>query len=62
MHIVEVTVAPNGDIRVEAHGYQGSECYNERVVALEKVLGQRVSGELKPEYWNQANQQQEVQA
>lgn len=62
MRIVEVTIAPNGDLRVEVHGYQGTDCYDHRIVVIRDALGTRTEGYLKPEYWNQSTQTQEVQA
>lgn len=62
MRIVEVTIAPNGDIKVEAHGYQGAECYSQRIVAIRDALGTRTEGYLKPEYWTETAQNQEARA
>ncbi|MBL8793147.1 MAG: DUF2997 domain-containing protein [Planctomycetia bacterium] len=62
MRIIEVTVAPNGDISVETRGYQGSACFDPRITALEEALGRLGNGQPTDEYWVAFTQQQEVNA
>ena len=61
MRQIEVVVSPTGESRVEAVGYQGSSCQS-ATKALEKALGAKSSGSLKPEFYetnNSINQQKE---
>jgi hypothetical protein len=47
---IEVVVAPDGSIRIEAMGFQGADC--EKATAfLEKALGHASGRNKKPEYY-----------
>ena len=62
MRKIEVIVSPTGETRVEAVGYQGNGCQS-ATKALEKALGAKASGVLKPEFYetnNNVNQQKET--
>jgi hypothetical protein len=55
---IEVVVAPDGSIRIEAMGFQGSDC--ERATAfLEQVLGVTGRKTKKVEYYQQATSQRQ---
>jgi len=58
---IHVRVSPNGDIAVEAQGYQGKGC-EAATKAIEKALGTVRERTRKPDYWRQSqdhrNQQQ----
>jgi hypothetical protein len=48
---IEVVVAPDGSIRIEAMGFQGADC--ERATAfLEKALGHISGRSKKPEHYH----------
>ena len=55
---IEVVVAPDGSIRIEAMGFQGSDC--ERATAfLEQVLGVTGRKTKKVEYYQQETSQRQ---
>ena len=55
---IEVVVAPDGSIRIEAMGFQGSDC--ERATAfLEKALGVTGRKTKKADYFIRNKQRQE---
>ena len=47
---IEVIVGPNGQIRVEARGFDGASCL-EATKELEQALGQTASRRRKPEFY-----------
>ena len=59
MKTIEVIVQSDGSLRIDAVGFQGSDC--EKATAfLEKALGQTTGKEKKPEYHRRARLQQRV--
>ena len=58
---IHVRVSPNGDITVEAHGFQGKGC-EAATKAIEDALGKPRERTRKPDWWRQSqghrNQQQ----
>jgi hypothetical protein len=55
--IIEITVAPDGQTRVETRGFSGAVC-REASRFLESALGKRTEERLTAEYHQQAGQQQ----
>lgn len=53
-----VRVSPNGDIQVEAEGFQGKGC-EAATQAIEQALGKRSGRTLKPEHRQGASVQQQ---
>jgi len=53
---IHVRVSPNGEIVVEAEGFQGKGC-EAATKAIEEALGKTTARVRKPEYWRQAQQQ-----
>lgn len=53
--VIEITVEPSGETRVETKGFTGSEC---RIASqyVEQALGQRTAEQLTTEFY-QAHQQ-----
>ncbi len=51
---IHVHVSPNGDITVEADGFQGNGC-EAATKAIEDALGKRRDHTRKPEYWRHSN-------
>ena len=45
---IDVTITPDGEIQLEAHGYEGLDCL-EATRALEEALGHDAQRQLKPE-------------
>lgn len=60
MKTIEVLVLPNGETKVEAHGYIGDEC-TAALSPIEKALGSLTKITNKPEYY-QCSTQQQIQA
>jgi len=58
---IHVRVSPEGEITVEAHGFQGKGC-EAATKAIEDALGKVRERARKPDYWRQSrhtrNQQQ----
>lgn len=52
---IHVRVSPNGDISVEAEGFQGKGC-EAATKAIEEALGTVRERTRKPDYWRQAHQ------
>jgi hypothetical protein len=50
---IEVLVTADGEIKIEAHGYTGTDCV-EATRALEQALGTPQGRRRKPEYNQQA--------
>ena len=57
---IEVVVAPNGETRVETKGFSGASC---RAASefIERALGNSTSERLKPEFYQTAQAQQNLQ-
>lgn len=53
---VEVTISPDGEIKIEAVGYSGAEC-EQATAALEKALGIAHDRMAKPERYQQGQTQ-----
>ena len=51
---IHVRVSPNGDISVEADGFQGKGC-EAATRAIEDALGKPRERTRKPDYWRQSN-------
>ncbi len=51
--IIEITVGPTGETKVETKGFTGSEC---RIASqfLEQTLGQRTAEQLTAEFYQQS--------
>jgi predicted lipase len=49
--IIEITVSPKGETKIETKGFSGTEC---RLASqfVEQALGQRTSEQLKGEFYN----------
>ena len=54
--IIEITVSPNGETRVQTKGFTGGEC-RDASRFVEEALGQRVSETLTAEFHQAANPQ-----
>ena len=54
--IIEITVSPNGEARVQTKGFTGGEC-RDASRFVEEALGQRVSETLTAEFHQAASQQ-----
>ena len=50
MKKIEVIVSPSGESRIEAFGFQGNSCQT-ATKALEKALGAKSSGTMKPAFY-----------
>ncbi len=57
---IHVRVSPNGEIIVEAQGFQGKGC-EAATKAIEEALGKSIERVRKSEYWQQAQRQQNRQ-
>jgi len=57
---IHVRVSPNGEIVVEAEGFQGKGCEAATKV-IEEALGKPQTRVRKPEYWRQAQREQNRQ-
>ena len=57
---IHVRVSPSGEIVVEADGFQGKGC-EAATKAIEEALGKTTARIRKPEYWRQAQRQQNRQ-
>ena len=57
---IHVRVSPNGDITVEADGFQGKGC-EAATKAIEDALGKPRERTRKPDYWRQSNRSQNQQ-
>ncbi len=49
MKIIEITVSPDGETKVETRGFTGGEC-REASRFVEQALGQRTAETLTPEF------------
>jgi hypothetical protein len=50
MKIIEITIDPKGQSKVETHGFTGGEC-REASKFIEQALGQRVDERLTAEFY-----------
>jgi hypothetical protein len=57
---IHVRVSPNGEITVEAHGFQGKGC-EAATKAIEDSLGKAGKRTRKPDYWRQSQGRQNKQ-
>ncbi len=57
---IHVRVSQSGEILVEAEGFQGKSC-EAATKAIEEALGKPRARVRKPEYWRQAQAQQNRQ-
>jgi hypothetical protein len=60
MKIIEITVSPTGESKVQTRGFTGSEC-KEASRFIEQALGQRTAETLTAEYHQGQQNAQEVQ-
>jgi hypothetical protein len=51
---IHVRVSPNGELTVEAHGFQGQGC-EAATKAIEEALGKPGERTRKPDYWRRSN-------
>ena len=58
--IIEITVSPTGETRVQTKGFTGGEC-RDASRYVEEALGERVSETLTAEFHQSAQQQEAVQ-
>ena len=59
MKRIEITVTPEGKSKVETHGFSGGECRTASRF-IETALGQVAQERLKPEFYVQADSQQQL--
>ena len=57
---IHIRVSPTGEITVEADGFQGKGC-EAATKAIEEALGKTKARVRKPEFWRQAQAQQNRQ-
>ena len=57
---IHVRVSPNGEITVEAEGFQGKGC-EAATKAIEDALGKPRERTRKPDFWRQKNRQSNQQ-
>ncbi len=56
---IEITVAPDGQTRVETKGFTGSEC-QQASRFIETSLGKRTVEQLTPEFYGAESEQQRL--
>jgi hypothetical protein len=56
MKVIEITVQPNGQTKVESKGFAGPEC-RQASESLEQALGRRSGEQLTAEFYQAANKQ-----
>lgn len=59
MKIIEVTVSPKGETKIETKGFAGSAC-KAASESLEKALGLKQSEKLTAEFYSQQTSQQQT--
>ncbi|MDA0766466.1 MAG: DUF2997 domain-containing protein [Verrucomicrobia bacterium] len=57
---IHVRVSPNGEITVEADGFQGQGC-EAATKAIEEALGKPRERTRKPDYWRRSNRSRNQQ-
>ena len=60
MKVIEITVTPTGETKIETRGFQGVSC-RDASRFLEQALGQRTSEQLTAEFHETESNQQENQ-
>jgi len=60
MKSIEITIAPDGQTKVETKGFQGGEC-REASRLIERALGQQASEQLTAEFYAVDTSQAESQ-
>jgi hypothetical protein len=60
MKTIEITVAPNGETKVETRGFVGTEC-RQASEFIEQALGKRTGERLTGEFYQRETQQQHQQ-
>ena len=58
--IIELTIAPDGQSRVETQGFNGDSCRTASRF-LEQALGKSTAEQLKPEFHQRASQDEHLQ-
>ena len=58
--IIEITVTPDGQTRVETKGFSGAGC-REASRFIEEALGKRTSERTTPEFFQVADERQHLQ-
>jgi hypothetical protein len=58
--IIEVTVSPTGETRIQTKGYAGSDCLQASIF-LEQALGMKTSDTKTAEYYEQASTDQHIE-
>ena len=58
---IEVVVNRDGSLKIDAVGFQGSDC-EKATKFLEEALGRVAGKQKKPEYYRQVQRQQRLQA
>lgn len=58
--VIEITIATDGQIKVETKGFHGGECHKASRL-IEQALGQQASEQLTAEFYSVANSQAESQ-
>lgn len=58
--MIEITIAPNGQTKVETKGFTGGEC-REASRLIEQALGRQASEQLTAEYYSVVASQTESQ-
>jgi len=56
---IEIIVAPDGQSRIETHGFFGSDCRTASRL-LEQALGQSTAEQIKPEFHQPTSQTQQL--
>lgn len=57
MKVIEITVSPTGQSRLETKGFAGAEC-RQASEFVEAALGQRTGEQLTAEFYQQASEPQ----
>jgi hypothetical protein len=61
MPVIDVTVAPNGETRIETQGFVGAQC-QQATRALEAALGLVQSEQLTPDFYQPTTQETSLAA
>ena len=56
---IEVIVAQDGSLKIDAVGFQGADC-EQATAFLEQALGESRGKQKKPEYYRQIRRQQRI--
>jgi hypothetical protein len=60
MKIIEITVSPTGQTKIETKGFQGASC-RQASEALERALGVKVSDQPTSEFYTAQTQAERIQ-